>query len=180
VSRLLTGRLSLEVEAFDLAPLLIATCERLQALSVRHEIQLEAPERLPMAGDSGRLEQVVTNLLSNALRYSPRGGPVRVCARVEDGEVRLEVSDRGVGIPREKQGQIFERFGQAHGSRYGGLGLGLTISQGIIEQHGGRIWAESSGVDGEGSTFHVRIPLRLGQWSDSGLPEVEEAASESA
>jgi signal transduction histidine kinase len=92
---------------------------------------------------------------------------------MEEGEVRLEVEDRGVGIPLDKQAQIFERFGQAHGSSYGGLGLGLTITQGIIEQHGGRIWAESRGIDGEGSTFHVRIPLLLEQREAGGPAQVE-------
>jgi signal transduction histidine kinase len=79
---------------------------------------------------------------------------------VDGGEVALQVRDHGVGIPAEKLAAIFERFGQAHGARYGGLGLGLTISQGIIEQHGGRIWAESQGIEKEGSTFHVRLPVQ--------------------
>jgi PAS domain S-box-containing protein len=165
VSRLLTGRLSLEVEAFDLVPLLRATCERLQALSSEHRLRLEAPETLRMRGDPGRIEQVVTNLVSNAIRYSPQGGAVELRAWAGSGEVSLQVRDHGIGIPAEKLALIFERFGQAHGARYGGLGLGLTISQGIIEQHGGRIWAESQGVEGEGSTFHVRMPLQ------SDLPE---------
>jgi signal transduction histidine kinase len=159
VSRLVTGRLSLEVEEFDLVPLLRATCERLQALSSEHGLRLELPEALPMRGDPGRIEQVVTNLVSNAIRYSPQGGAVELRAWVEEGKVALQVRDHGVGIPEEKLALIFERFGQAHGARYGGLGLGLTISQGIIEQHGGRIWAESQGIEGEGSTFHVRLPV---------------------
>jgi len=160
VSRLLTGRLSLEVEEFDLVPLLRATCERLQALSSQHRLRLDAPESLPMRGDPGRIEQVVTNLVSNAIRYSPQGGAVELRAWSEEGNVLLQVRDQGIGIPAEKLPVIFERFGQAHGARYGGLGLGLTISQGIIEQHGGRIWAESRGVEGEGSTFHVCMPLQ--------------------
>jgi PAS domain S-box-containing protein len=160
VSRLLTGRLSLEVEEFDLVPLLRATCERLQALSTEHRLKLESPGSLPMRGDPGRIEQVVTNLVSNAIRYSPRGGTVELRAWSEEGNVLLQVRDQGIGIPAEKLPVIFERFGQAHGARYGGLGLGLTISQGIIEQHGGRIWAESRGVEGEGSTFHVCMPLQ--------------------
>ena len=160
VSRLLTGRLSLEVEEFDLVPLLRATCERLQALSSEHRLRLESPESLPMRGDPGRIEQVVTNLVSNAIRYSPQGGAVELRAWSEEGNVLLQVHDQGIGIPAEKLPVIFERFGQAHGARYGGLGLGLTISQGIIEQHGGRIWAESQGVEGEGSTFHVCMPLQ--------------------
>lgn len=162
VSRLLTGRLSLELEDFDLVPLLNATCERLQSLSAEHRLHLVVPERLLMRGDPGRIEQVLTNLVSNAIRYSPQGGTVELRAVWEQGEVVLQVRDQGVGIPAEKLGLIFERFGQAHGARYGGLGLGLTISQGIIEQHGGRIWAESDGVDGAGSTFHVRLPSHLG------------------
>jgi PAS domain S-box-containing protein len=160
VSRLLTGRLSLEVEEFDLVPLLHAICERLQALSTEHRLELESPGSLPMRGDPGRIEQVVTNLVSNAIRYSPQGGTVELRAWSEEGNVLLQVRDQGIGIPAEKLPVIFERFGQAHGARYGGLGLGLTISQGIIEQHGGRIWAESRGVEGEGSTFHVCMPLQ--------------------
>jgi PAS domain S-box-containing protein len=165
VSRLLTGRLSLEVESFDLVLLLSATCERLQALSPEHHLEVELPKQLLMRGDPGRLEQVVTNLVSNAIRYSPHGGAVELRAWVEGDEVALRVRDHGIGIPAEKLALIFERFGQAHGARYGGLGLGLTISQGIIEQHGGRIWAESTGIEGEGSTFHVRLPV------ESALPE---------
>ncbi|WP_395825969.1 ATP-binding protein [Archangium minus] len=161
VSRLLTGRLSLELESFDLVPLLRTTCERLQALSSEHRLRLDAPETLLMRGDPGRIEQVVTNLVSNAVRYSPQGGVVELRVWAEEGgQVALLVRDRGIGIPAEKLALIFERFGQAHGARYGGLGLGLTISQGIIEQHGGRIWAESQGVEGEGSTFHVRLPIQ--------------------
>ncbi len=158
VSRLVTGRLSLEVECFDLVPLLRTSCERLQSLSTEHLLRLEVPDSLMMRGDPGRIEQVVTNLVSNAIRYSPQGGIVELRAWVEDNTVALRVKDQGIGIPGEKLAVIFERFGQAHGARYGGLGLGLTISQGIVEQHGGRIWAESQGMQGQGSTFHVRLP----------------------
>jgi signal transduction histidine kinase len=120
---------------------------------------VETPASLEMTGDRDRLEQVLNNLLSNAIRYSPKGGPIGVELALADGFVTLAVSDRGVGIPKDKQALIFERFGRAHGSRYGGLGLGLTISSGIVHQHGGHIEVESSGVDGEGSTFRVRLPL---------------------
>ena len=160
VSRLLTGRLSLELEQLDLVPLLRTSCERLQALSTSHQLRLDVPEQLLLRCDSSRIEQVVTNLVSNAIRYSPHGGPVELRAWLDGEEVALQVRDHGVGIPPEKLGLIFERFGQAHGARYGGLGLGLTISQGIIEQHGGRIWAESPGIEGQGSTFHVRLPVQ--------------------
>ncbi|MET0401366.1 MAG: ATP-binding protein [Cystobacter sp.] len=169
VSRLLTGRLSLEEEEFDLVPLLRTVCERLQTLTSDHPLILDSPEWLPMWGDPGRIEQVVTNLVSNAVRYSPQGGTVQLCAWVEGGELALKVCDEGVGIPEEKLALIFERFGQAHGARYGGLGLGLTISQGIVEQHGGRIWAESPGLEGGGSTFQVRLPLHAAH-PDPQLP----------
>jgi signal transduction histidine kinase len=109
-------------------------------------------------GDRERLEQVFTNLQANALRYSPGGGPVRLGVREEAGRVHVEVADRGLGIPPGQLEHIFERFSRAHGISYGGLGLGLAISKGIVESHGGRIWAESSGREGEGSTFHVVLP----------------------
>jgi signal transduction histidine kinase len=124
---------------------------------------MEMPEHLEGVWDRGRLDQVLTNLVSNAIRYSPSGGEVVVRVVEEGGGVHLTVKDQGVGIPPEKQGLIFERFGRAHGAKYGGLGLGLTISQGIVEQHGGRIWVESPGVAGEGSTFHVWLPREAAQ-----------------
>lgn len=159
ISRLQAGRLSLELERFDLSQLVHETRDRMAVLSQTHDLRVEAPEHVEGTWDRGRLDQVLTNLLSNAIRYAPEGGQVLVrLTREGDEGVHLAVRDHGVGIPREKQALIFERFGRAHGSKYGGLGLGLTISQGIVEQHGGRIWVESAGVAGEGSTFHVWLP----------------------
>lgn len=158
VSRVQVGRLALDLGEFDVSALVRETAERLQLLTETHVMQLELPESLTMTGDRGRLEQVVTNLVSNAIRYSPKGGSIDIRAWDEGEFVRLSVSDHGVGIPLELQATIFERFGRAHGSKYGGLGLGLTIAQGIVAQHTGEIWVESSGVPGEGSTFHVRLP----------------------
>ena len=161
ISRLQAGRLSLELEPFDLSQLVLETRDRMAVLSQTHELKVEVPERLEGTWDRGRLDQVLTNLLSNAIRYSPEGGQVLVRVAAEgDSGVHLSVKDQGVGIPSEKQRLIFERFGRAHGSKYGGLGLGLTISQGIVEQHGGRIWAESTGTVGQGSTFNVWLPRR--------------------
>ncbi|MBZ4332385.1 PAS domain S-box protein [Corallococcus interemptor] len=161
ISRLQAGRLSLELEPFDLSQLVLETRDRMAVLSQTHELKVEAPEHLEGTWDRGRLDQVLTNLLSNAIRYSPEGGQVLVRLVAEgDSGVHLSVKDQGVGIPSEKQRLIFERFGRAHGSKYGGLGLGLTISQGIVEQHGGRIWAESTGTAGQGSTFNVWLPRR--------------------
>lgn len=160
VSRLSTGRLSLQLVEFDLCERIRGEVERIQALSPQHEIAIDVPEKLEVVADRDRIDQVVINLLTNAVRYSPGGGPIRVTALTALDTIEVAVADRGVGIPEDKQAQIFERFGRAHGARYGGLGLGLTIAQGIIEQHGGRIWVESSGTPGEGSVFRFSIPLR--------------------
>ncbi|HZI15136.1 MAG TPA: PAS domain S-box protein [Myxococcus sp.] len=177
ISRLQAGRLSLELEPFDLSQLAHETRDRMAVLSQGHELQVEAPEHLMGTWDRGRLDQVLTNLLSNAIRYAPEGGPVLVRLAPEgDAGVHLSVKDRGVGIPKEKQGLIFERFGRAHGSKYGGLGLGLTISQGIVEQHGGRIWVESAGIPGEGSTFHVWLPRETGAQSVHQVSVVRNAS----
>jgi PAS domain S-box-containing protein len=161
ISRLQAGRLSLELERFDMSVLVRETCERMSVLSQAHPLRVEAPEHVEGLWDRGRLDQVLTNLVSNAIRYSPGGGEVKVRLVEEDAGVHLSVQDKGVGIPPEKQSVIFERFGRAHGAKYGGLGLGLTISQGIVEQHGGRVWVESQGVPGEGSTFHVWLPREV-------------------
>ena len=113
---------------------------------------------MTVEADRERLDQVFTNLLSNAVRYSPGGGTITVEAREEGELIHILIRDQGLGIPPEKLPVIFERFGRAHGVSYGGLGLGLAIARGIVERHGGRIWAESTGHPGEGSTFHVALP----------------------
>lgn len=161
VGRLRTGRLSLQVLEFDFVERVRAEIDRMRALTETHTFILEAPESLRISADCDRLEQVMVNLLTNAVRYSPGGGPIAIRVSAEEDRLRVSVSDRGIGVPAEKQATIFERFGRAHGARYGGLGLGLTIAQGIVEQHGGRIWVESCGVPGEGSTFCFEIPARL-------------------
>ena len=159
VSRVQVGRLSLEISEYELKTLIHECAERVQALSEQHPIELRLPEGdVEIEGDRSRVDQVITNLLSNAIRYSPRGGSVILTLEVEQDAVHISVRDFGIGIPPDNQAVIFERFGRAHGSKYGGLGLGLTIAQGIVEQHGGQIFVESKGVAGEGSTFHVRLP----------------------
>ena len=104
---------------------------------------------------------MVENLLDNALRFSPGGGDVEVrLLRAEDLEVRVSIRDRGIGIPVDRQGRVFERYFRAHAGTpddHGGLGLGLGVSREIVLRHGGRIWFESE--PGVGSTFHFALPL---------------------
>jgi PAS domain S-box-containing protein len=161
VGRIQAGRLSIQREEFDLAELAGEVVERMQAQAPRHAIRLTAGGTLRLFADAGRLEQVLTNLLSNAVRYSPDGGAIEVACGLEPDGVHLRVADRGIGIPPDKLATIFDAFERAHGDAYGGLGLGLNIAQGIVEQHGGRIWAVSTGRPGEGSEFHVLLPRRL-------------------
>ena len=159
-SRLESGSIELEPAELDLAALLEEMRNRMQPLGDRHPIRVTSPEKLPITADRDRLEQVIANLLSNAIRYSPDGGPIDISAGVVGNRVHIQIRDSGLGIPKEHQQLVFERFGRAHGSAFGGLGLGLAISRGIVERHGGRIWIESSGKPGEGSIFHVELPLR--------------------
>jgi signal transduction histidine kinase len=126
----------------------------------------------PVTGDSKRLYQVLWNVISNAVKYTPDGGRICITGRQINGTVQLTVQDSGVGISPEDQERIFDRFfvlenTALHRSsktafKGGGLGLGLTVARGIIEAHGGRIWVESDGRDEErlpGSTFHILLPL---------------------
>jgi CheY-like chemotaxis protein len=115
----------------------------------------------PVAGDADRLQQVIWNLISNAVKFTPRGQQIVVRLRRVDQQVELAVSDTGVGIAPSFLPHIFERFRQADSRfsrEHGGLGLGLAISRHIIEMHGGTIEAESAGV-GKGATFCVRLPV---------------------
>ena len=167
VSKIEAGRLSLEMEPFDFSTLASEVVERVQVASRRHLIRLVTPECVPFVGDRGRLDQVLNNLLSNAIRYSPDGGEVHLTVELEECDLHLTVRDQGIGIPPDRQGDIFQRFERAHSVSYGGLGLGLNIAQGIVLQHGGRIWVDSAGVAGRGSTFHVVLPVTAAGAADS-------------
>jgi signal transduction histidine kinase len=122
-------------------------------------IDVEADE-LTVLADRDRTVQALTNLLDNALKFSPHGSRVRVRARRDGGAARFSIEDRGRGIAPEHLEVIFERFRQIDSSdtrRKGGSGLGLAIARGIVQQQSGRIWAESE--QGRGSTFHFTLPL---------------------
>jgi len=168
MNRLENGKLELHPEEFDLASLLEEVRARMQVLGERHSIRLQAPERLPIVADRDRVDQVIANLLANAIRYSPEGGPIEIKAERMSDAVQITVSDRGLGVPKEHQQLIFERFGRAHGHSFAGLGLGLTISKSIVERHGGKIWVESTGKPGDGSTFHVELPSRPDRTASPG------------
>ena len=118
--------------------------------------------------DAGRVLQVLSNLVGNAIKFTPAGGRIVLRADAAPGGVRFSVADSGPGIPEEKIGKIFGRFWQADPADRRGIGLGLTIAKGIVEAHGGRIWVESP--PGEGTTFHFTLSEKL-QPSTSGPRE---------
>ncbi|MBX6772036.1 MAG: GAF domain-containing protein [Chloroflexi bacterium] len=163
--RLEGGLLTLEVGHFDLSELIRRVVHDVEVASRFHQIQVETPGRITIRADRRRIEEVVTNLLDNAIKYSPPGGTVRIRLTREtgaDGEeyALLAVSDDGPGIPEQDRERIFERFYQAPARLHrghAGLGLGLYISRELVRRHGGDVWVESQ--EGQGSTFYVRLPL---------------------
>ncbi len=172
-SKIEAGRLDLEMIDFDLRRAVeLAT----DALAVRaHEKGLELACRIKpdvprfLTGDPGRLRQILVNLLGNAVKFTEEGEIVVQCEVAADGKdpvgLHFSVSDTGIGIPAEKLESIFESFSQADGSmtrKYGGTGLGLTISRRLVELMGGRIWVESPSSSGVGSTFHFVVELGIG------------------
>lgn len=162
ISLVEAGRLHLELEATDIRPLLQRKAAQNEATTISKNISLELdlPEELPQVNiDSQRIEQVVNNLLSNALRYTPEGGRITITTTSLKDKVVIAVSDTGEGIRPEYLEHIFDRFYRADDARTrreGGTGLGLAIVQQIIQAHGGRVWAESK--PGEGSTFFCELP----------------------
>jgi signal transduction histidine kinase len=126
---------------------------------------VQVPDNLPeIDGDRVRLEQVLTNLVENAIKFTPPGGEVYVSGEFLGDRVRLTIADTGIGIPPDEQEKIFDRFYQVDGSErraYRGAGLGLSICKHIVERHSGRIWVESDGISGHGSRFHVELPVEL-------------------
>ncbi len=161
LSRIESGQGTLEFDRVDPSRLLEAAAERMRAQAERAGLALTVVETagLPeVRADRGRLEQVLVNLIHNAVKFTPPGGSVILSASAEGRSVRFSVRDTGVGIAEEDLERIFERFFKSDRARSGGgTGLGLSISRHIVEAHGGRIWAESQ--EGRGSTFFFTVPV---------------------
>ena len=175
VQRIEHQGLELVAESVDLASLLDEQAQLYAAQSPKHRLEVTLEERpLAVHGDANRLAQVVGNLLSNAIKYSPEGGVVELAAVRHDGEVRLSVTDEGLGIPSDQQERIFTKFfrGDAGATGITGTGLGLAVSREIVEAHGGRIGFDSD--PGAGSTFWVELPEARGE---RGLHTMKKGAS---
>src|SRR5262249_43950391 len=174
VSRIITGKMTLATEPVDMPAIVRATIDTVRPAA--HAKRIRLVERIddtpPVLGDSHRLQQVLWNVLSNALKFTGSDGTVTVALRSSGGSVEFATTDTGVGIRREILPFVFDRFRQADSSttrRFGGLGLGLAIVKHIVELHGGRVHAASAG-EGHGATFTIQLPAAdLGHTSARAL-----------
>ena len=164
VSRIISGQLRCEMGAVELNPLITAAVDTVRLAADAKSIQLKLmldPAAGMVSGDAARLQQIVSNLLTNAVKFTPRNGRVNVHLKREETSVVIVVTDTGEGISPEFLPYIFDRFRQAEGSssrQHGGLGLGLAIVRHLVELHGGTVSASSEGV-GKGATFKAAFPL---------------------
>lgn len=159
-----TGILELHLERVPVNPLIQKVVQTMQLNFTKKQVQLNLAlpgEPLEIMADQDRFEQIMFNLLSNALRYTPEGGEVQVSAERKGNGVQVSVKDTGIGIPEEHLSLIFSRFHRVDDSRSrkeGGSGIGLTVAKKLVEAQGGEIWAESGGM-GQGAVFRFTLPL---------------------
>jgi signal transduction histidine kinase len=176
LQRIESGRQQLSPTPTDLRPLLTQSVDSVGDDPDR-PIVLDLPEALPLAlADPDRVQQVIANLLSNARKYSPAGGRVRLSADVSDGVIAVTVEDQGLGIPADALPRLFEKFYRVDNSdrrTIRGTGLGLAIVKQIVEAHGGRVWAESDGP-GQGSRFRFTLPIAAASASRGDVLVVED------
>lgn len=164
VSRFTNGKLPIQRERVDVVAIVGRVIDSLRPEASAKRIRVSPRIKTGQAfvsGDASRLEQVLWNVLSNALKFTPAGGAVTITVELSDADVEIAVADTGEGIAAEFLPQVFDRFRQADSTttrRHGGLGLGLAVAHHLVEAHGGRITAESPGP-GQGSTFRIRLPL---------------------
>ena len=164
VSRIINGKLSIETQSVNMTALVDSAVSGLLPAAALKQIEMscEIADRLPaIDGDPRRLQQVLNNVIANAIKFTPEGGSVRVRCAAGDGMLQIEVQDSGVGIDPELLPHVFDRFRQGDSRstrRHGGLGLGLAIARHLVERHEGTIEAHSDGVD-RGTTFAIRLPI---------------------
>lgn len=174
LTRIEAGRFDIECSPMDLSEVISGMVDGVRSTSAQHEFVVSATGTADGVWDEARLAQVVQNLLTNAVKYSPDGGLISIDMFGTDSEVTVRVSDRGVGLPRGELENVFRQFYRAENAlSLEGSGLGLYICQGIVAAHGGRIWAESDGP-GSGSTFAFQIPRQpLGAQTTPAAREID-------
>ncbi len=163
MARIEAGTLRVEREPMEIGPVVRDTVETFRVMTHQHQFELLLPAQLPwVEADSRRVRQVLRNLIENAIKYSPAGGPVDVQVHSLPGEIQVGVSDRGIGIEPDHMARIFDRFYQVDSAstrKVGGSGLGLSICKAIVEAHNGRLWVESK--PGVGSSFYFTLPIAV-------------------
>jgi signal transduction histidine kinase len=160
LSRMHIGKLTYREDLFEMDDLVQEIVENVQETTQTHQLLLEEHSQAQVVGDRDRIGQVLINLLNNAIKYSPQADTVLIRVMKEQDKVHVSVQDFGIGIAKEHQQKIFERFYQVTDQEeksYPGLGIGLYISFDIIQRHGGQVWVESK--KGGGATFHFTLPL---------------------
>jgi len=169
------GKMQMQMVPMDLNATVQGVAARTEVLSAKHPIRTELEPHLPQVlGDPDRLVQVMTNLVSNAIKYSPDGGEIVISTHLARGTVYVSIRDHGVGIPPEFATRMFGRFERYEKTpgKVMGTGLGLAIARQIVEMHGGKIWVESA--EGKGSLFQFTVPA-----IDSGRQETDRPVGES-
>jgi signal transduction histidine kinase/ActR/RegA family two-component response regulator len=176
MSRLLSGKLRLDIHTLDPATIINTAIETIRPAAVARSIALHVqldPAVSQISGDPNRLQQIIWNLLSNAIRFTPVGGTVNLQLSQDETQIIISVSDTGQGISPEFLPHVFEHFRQADSSiirRHGGLGLGLAIVRHLVELHGGSVTADSAGAD-TGATFTVRLPIAPAQVAPTSMTD---------
>ena len=158
------GQLKFSKEDFDFNALVLETAEEMQRTTQKHTIKVELATTKIICGDKDRIGQVIINLVSNAIKYSPNANEILITSSIENNSIKLCVRDFGIGIPEEKQANVFDRFFRVSGDKqdtFPGLGLGLFISSEIIKRHEGNLTVKS--IPGEGATFCFTLPLTAHQ-----------------
>ncbi|HTV79965.1 MAG TPA: PAS domain S-box protein [Steroidobacteraceae bacterium] len=181
LSRIITGKIRLDLHQVSLLNIVEAAVDSARPAAETKGIKLKAilgSGNDIVNADGSRLQQVIWNLLTNAIKFTPKGGQVQVLLQRVNSHLELSVSDTGIGIPASFLPHVFERFSQRDSSttrKFGGLGLGLAICKQLVELHGGAIRAASQG-EGKGSTFYVELPVSIVQPDDQGIERVHPTA----
>jgi signal transduction histidine kinase len=149
-----------EPKAIDIGQIATEVAERARHHSRKHAVVLSVEKGCIIRGDAARMGDAIENLVDNAIKFSPEGGEVKVIVSQLNETVQVAIEDRGIGIPKERQNRITERYYRAHADSphdFGGMGIGLNLSKQIVIRHGGRLWFESA--PGSGSKFAFEIPM---------------------